>query len=249
MKIGASTLAGIEDELENTLEFIEDLGLEYAEIVYQYPHDSISIESLESFNLKYSIHAPFTDVNIASLNEKARLSSIAQIKESLDLANKIGAEAVVIHPGTIAFLSNKYFRDEVYQIANSSIEEIGNYAYDLGVMATIENMPTFNEMIYTNINDLNDLMMSLDMFMTLDIGHANHSGYAPDEMIFDSIKHVHIHDNFGDDDSHLALGEGTIELKHIVDTLEGKNYSGIYIIEVNDTDSVKKSYDYMKENF
>ena len=30
MKIGASTLAGIEDELENTLEFIEDLGLEYS---------------------------------------------------------------------------------------------------------------------------------------------------------------------------------------------------------------------------
>ena len=30
MKIGASTLAGIENDLEETLEFIENLGLDYA---------------------------------------------------------------------------------------------------------------------------------------------------------------------------------------------------------------------------
>ena len=249
MKIGASTLAGITEKLEETLEFIETLGLDYAEIVYQYPHDKVDIESLESYNLKYSIHAPFTDVNIASLNEKTRLNSISQIKESIDLANKINAEAVVVHPGTKAFLSNKYFLDEVYNVADESIKEIGEYGRDSGVLATVENMPEFNEMIYQDINRLNDLLVSLDMHMTLDIGHANHAGYTPDEMIFDSIKHVHAHDNFGDDDSHLAFGEGSIDLKHIINTLESKSYDGIYIIEVNDTDSIKKSYEYIKENF
>ena len=104
-------------------------------------------------------------------------------------------------------------------------------------------------MIYQDINDLNDLLVSLDMGMTLDIGHAHHVGYSADEMIFDSIKHIHAHDNFGDDDSHLAFGEGNIELKHIINTLEKNNYDGIYIIEVNDYDSIKKSYEYMKENF
>lgn len=43
------------------------------------------------------------------------------------------------------------------------------------------------------------------MFMTLDIGHANHIGYATNQMYFDCIKHIHMHDNFGDDDSHLAF--------------------------------------------
>jgi sugar phosphate isomerase/epimerase len=85
--------------------------------------------------------------------------------------------------------------------------------------------------------------------MTLDIGHANHAGYGADEMIFDSIKHIHIHDNFGDDDAHLPLGEGSIKLNDIVNTLESKNYDGIYILEVNDYDSIKKSYEYMKKNF
>ncbi|MBQ9160676.1 MAG: sugar phosphate isomerase/epimerase [Methanobrevibacter sp.] len=249
MKIGASTLAGIDHKLEDSLEFIENLGLEYAELVHQYPFEKIEAEVLESYNLKYSIHAPFMDVNIASLQKKSRLSSIEQIKTSIDLANEIDAEAVVVHPGSIPFLANKYFKDKVYETTNNSIKELGDYGKDLGVLATIENMPTFEGMIYQNLKDLDEVLTSYDMAMTLDIGHANHVGYAPDEMIFDSIKHVHAHDNFGDDDAHLALGEGSIDLNHIINVLEKKNYNGIYIIEVNDYDSIKKSYNYMKKNF
>lgn len=249
MKIGASTLAGIEFELEKTLDFIENLGIEYAELVHQYPAEFIDSEILESYNLKYSIHAPFMDVNIASPQDQSRLNSIAQIKSSIDLANEINAEAVVVHPGLISFLANKYFKKEVYEFANESIKEIGDYAKDLGVMATIENMPNFESMIYQNIADLNQLLVENEMHMTLDIGHANHVGYTPDEMIFDSIKHIHVHDNLGDDDSHLPLGEGSIDLKYIINTLESKNYDGIYILEVNDYDSIKKSYEYMKKNF
>ena len=249
MKIGASTLAGIEFELEKTLDFIENLGIEYAELVHQYPAEFIDSEILESYNLKYSIHAPFMDVNIASPQDQSRLNSIAQIKSSIDLANEINAEAVVVHPGLISFLANKYFKKEVYEFANESIKEIGDYAKDLGVMATIENMPNFESMIYQNIADLNQLLVENEMHMTLDIGHANHVGYAPDEMIFDSIKHIHVHDNLGDDDSHLPLGEGSIDLKYIINTLESKNYDGIYILEVNDYDSIKKSNEYMKKNF
>ena len=249
MKIGASTLAGIETTLEETLEFIENLGIDYAELVHQFPSENIDADILESYNLKYSIHSPFMDVNIAALQDKSRLNSIKQIKDSIDLANKINAEAVVIHPGLAPFLANKYFLDKVYETANNSIKELGEYGRDLGVLATIENMPTFDGMLYNNMGDLHNLLTSLDMSMTLDIGHANHSGYSPDQMIFDSIKHIHIHDNFGDDDAHLALGEGSIELKYIVNSLEEKNYDGIYIIEVNDYDSIKKSYEYMKKNF
>ncbi len=249
MKIGASTLAGIEFELEKTLDFIENLGIEYAELVHQYPAEFIDSEILESYSLKYSIHAPFMDVNIASPQDQSRLNSIAQIKSSIDLANEINAEAVVVHPGLISFLANKYFKKEVYEFANQSIKEIGDYAKNLGVMATIENMPNFESMIYQNIVDLNQLLVENEMHMTLDIGHANHVGYAPDEMIFDSIKHIHVHDNLGDDDSHLPLGEGSIDLKYIINTLESKNYDGIYILEVNDYDSIKKSYEYMKKNF
>ena len=249
MKIGASALAGIEYPLEKTLEFIENLGLDYVELVHQFPCEYLNVNLLESYNLKYTIHAPFMDVNIASLQDKSRSNSIAQIKESIDLANRLNCEAVVVHPGLTSFLPNKYFPQKVIESANSSIKELGEYSKDLGVLTTIENMPNFPSMIYQNMFELNDLLVSLDMHMTLDIGHANHAGYSADEMYFDSIKHIHAHDNFGDDDSHLALGEGSIELNTIINNLEKNNFDGIYIIEVNDYDSIKKSYEYMKKNF
>ena len=49
MKIGASSLAGIEYPLENTLEFIENLGIEYAELVHQFPSENIDVDVLESY--------------------------------------------------------------------------------------------------------------------------------------------------------------------------------------------------------
>ena len=248
MKIGASTLAGLHTDLSNILDFIEDLGLEYAELVHQFPYENIDVELLESYNLKYSIHSPFMDVNIASLQEKSRINSVEQIKSSIDLANKIDAETVVVHPGLMTFLARP-FEDKVYENANESIIELGKYGKDLGVTAAIENMPTFEAMIYQDIGKLNEMLEENEMYMTLDIGHANHAGYPAEAMYFDSIKHVHAHDNLGDDDSHLSLGEGSIDLKCIINALESKNYDGIYIIEVNDEDSIKKSYEYMKKNF
>ena len=154
----------------------------------------------------------------------------------------------MIHPGLISFLANKYFRKEVFEIANESMIELGAYGDDLGVLTTFENMPAFESMIYENMDELNEFLTDNNLYMTLDVGHANHVGYSADDMIFDCIKHVHMHDNFGDDDAHLPLGEGSIDLKRVVNNLESKKYDGIYILEVNDYDSIKKSYEYIKKN-
>ena len=248
MKIGASTLATFNDSLENSLEFIEGLGIKYTELLHQYPTENFDLDLLSSYNLKYTIHAPFMDVNIAALGSKSRASSISQIKDSVDLANEIDAKVVVVHPGLIPFLA-KDMPEEIYKISNNSIKEIGEYSKDLGVNTTIENMPAFESMIYQDMNRLNEVLVEYDMGMTLDIGHAHHSKIPENEMYFDSIKHIHIHDNMGDDDTHLPLGEGNIQFNDIINTFNDKNYDGIYMIEVNDKDSIKKSLEYLENNF
>ena len=129
MKIGASSLAGIDKTLKETLDYIEGLGIEYVELVHQFPTENIETDLLESYNLKYTIHAPFMDVNIAALQDKSRLNSIKQIKDSIDLANEIDAEAVVVHPGLASFLANKYFLDKVYEFANEIRISIGKTPY------------------------------------------------------------------------------------------------------------------------
>ena len=248
MKICASTLATFNNSLVSSLEFIEGLGIGYVELLHQYPNEKFDLDILNSFDFKYTIHAPFLDVNIASLSTKSRNVSIEQIKDSINLANEIDASIVVVHPGLVPFLL-KEMPEKIYPVANNSIKELGEYSRDLGVTTTIENMPNFESMIYQDMSKLNEILVEFGMGMTFDIGHAHHSGISPDEMYFDSIKHIHAHDNMGDDDSHLPLGEGNIQLKDIVNTFEEKNYDGIYMIEVNDKDSIKKSLEYLKNNF
>ena len=248
MKIGASTLATFNESLAESLEFIEGLGIKYVELLHQYPTEDFDLDLLSSYNLNYTIHAPFMDVNIAALGSKSRACSISQIKDSINLAAKIDASIVVVHPGLIPFLA-KDMPEEIYKVANNSIKEIGEYSDNMGINTTIENMPAFENMIYQDMNRLNETLVEYAMGMTFDIGHAHHAGISPNEMYFDSIKHIHAHDNMGDDDSHLPLGEGNIQLKDIITTFENKNYDGIYMIEVNDKDSIKKSVEYLKNNF
>ena len=49
MKIGASTLAGLKDKLEDSLEFIESLGLEYAEFLHQHPNEFVDKNIFENY--------------------------------------------------------------------------------------------------------------------------------------------------------------------------------------------------------
>lgn len=246
IKIGASTLATLYDSLKDSLNFIEELGINYVELLHQYPNEEIDTDILSVFDLKYTIHAPFMDVNIAALGRSSRENSISQIKNSIDLASEIDAKAVVVHPGLIPFLAKEH-PEKIYEVCEKSVRELGDYSNDLGVNTTIENMPNFESMIHQDLNRLNELVVDANLGMTLDIGHANHCKISADEMYFDPIKHIHIHDNLGDDDSHLALGEGSIDLNHIIDIFQKKNYDGIYMIEVNNRDSIKKSFEFLKK--
>ena len=74
MKIGASMLATEDRTIEEALEYFDsNKHIDYVEIVHDYPYREINddnelIDLINSYDLKYTIHAPFIDINIASLN-------------------------------------------------------------------------------------------------------------------------------------------------------------------------------------
>ena len=246
MKIGVSSLSVYKENILNNLEFFEGLGIDYFELMSDYPNNNIDIEALRTYNLKYTVHSPFVDLNLASLNKNVQKLSIAEVKKSIDLARELESEIVVVHPGRIPFLSQP-FELETIATTRESIKICGDYARDLGVEIAIENMPKIESFLFQDIYELNKLLEELEMFMTLDVGHAHTSGFKENELYFDSIKHLHLSDNNREFDEHLALGEGTIDFKAIFDTFNEKNYDGIYIIEVNDKESVVKSIEYLKK--
>jgi sugar phosphate isomerase/epimerase len=52
--------------------------------------------------------------------------------------------------------------------------------------------------------------------------------------------HIHVHDNNGLSDQHLALGEGTIDWSN-AGKIISRDYSGVVVIEGRSIDEAKKS--------
>ena len=251
MKIGASMLATEDRTIEEALEYFDNNRyIDYVEVLHDYPYRGLNedkelIDIINSYDLKYTIHSPFIDLNIASLNPAMADFSADEIKRSIDLANMIDSNIVVVHPGTIGF-NGRGKEDLIYQISEEHLKDIGDYAKDNGVDACIENLPNIVDFMFMDVNQLNDTLVKLDLPMTLDIGHAHTNGFTPDEIYFDSIKHIHVHDNPGDDDTHLALGDRTFDVNGFFDVFTKNKYDGIYMLELVNVDFIEKSLKYMK---
>lgn len=245
MKIGVSSSSINDKNLYKSLEFAENLGIKHLEIMNEYPNDSINIEAMNSYNLRYTIHCPITDMNIASLNSSIQKASINEIKNSIDLANNIDSNIVVIHPSGMNILGHKY-NDKILSTCKESLEICGRYGEDNGVMATVENMPNINWLIHQDIFELNKLLLEINMFMTLDVGHASTMGYKEEDIYFDSVKHIHLSDNFLEKDLHLGLGNGKINFDKIIKLYKKNNYKGKYILEINDESPLIDSINYLK---
>ncbi|MCL2115701.1 MAG: sugar phosphate isomerase/epimerase [Methanobrevibacter sp.] len=245
MKIGVSSLSVYKENILNNLEFIEGLNVDYCELLNDYPN-IIDINSLKSYNLKYTIHSPIIDLNLASLNKNIQKVSIAEIKRSIDLARELNSEIVVVHAGNLPF-SARSFENKALAKSRESIKICGDYGKDLGVEVAIENMPNVEGFFYQDIYELNKLLEDLEMSMTLDVAHGATAGFKEDELYFDSVKHIHLSDNNRDSDDHLSLGEGSIDFKTIINNFKKNSYEGIYVIEVFSKDDAVKSLNFLKK--
>ena len=244
MKIGVSALATDKIKFEDEIEYYANLGLDCVEILHDFPNDEFDLDILNSYDINYSIHSPFNDLNIASLDKHIRRTSINEVKSSIDLANKIDAEVVVIHPGKISYGARNYV-DYVYELNDDAFKEIANYAHDAGVYPCFENMPDIEGFMYKDVNQLMNIIEEVDGYMTLDLGHAHTNNYKPEELYFDRVKHIHVHDNDGSDDTHLTLNEGTFNLNNFFNLFEKKGYSDVYLLELHSKESIKNSLDFI----
>ena len=101
MKIGASHLASEDIPFEESLEIFESMDkIEYFEITHERPFREISddkdmIDLINSYELKYTIHSAYTDLNIASFNKAIQKASINEIERSIDFAVDIDSASTL----------------------------------------------------------------------------------------------------------------------------------------------------------
>ncbi len=189
-------------------------------------------DTLSTLDIGVSLHAPYHDLNLATLNLGVRKEVMHQISECIETANYLNSNIVVVHPGHLA--SRKYLKDRILNIMAKNFKRLAEISEDFGVQLCMENISSKPTALCVHIKEILYIcnLVDSDHFkICLDAAHANTTGLSPDhfaEELKDYVAHVHISDNTGVDD-HLPIGLGNIDFKKFIHALN--SYDGYMIIE------------------
>lgn len=226
---GVSTYALHSLPLPAALDQIAELT-DYVEVMDDGCHYIENAEPLLSYDLKYSIHAPSRSVNIASTLEPIREASVRVIEDCFSIAAEVGAD-VVVHPGYFAWPAD---REKAHRQFVRSLGDLSAAAEERSIRYAVENMAW--EFFFLQTPD--ELPLPDGAGFALDVGHAHIMGCLP-AFLQTPIDHIHLHDNDGTQDSHSAIGSGTIDFAAVMKAV-GQN--GLApVIEVEGIDAVKAS--------
>ncbi len=268
MKIGASVAVywNYKDHnLPAAIDHMCDMEFSCVEIVCEHPfytnwatkdadkERELIKESLNSYDLNVSVHAPYHDANIASFNPGIRSEVVRQLREAVDVASDLNAEVLVAHPGFVA--SRKYPRNIIYEIMIDTLIDITDYASGADMIIGLENLASKPKAFAVHAKELLKIVEdvgSKNLRATFDVAHANTIGTPIIDFIDELgplIKHVHVSDNIGFN-NHLPIGVGNIDYRAVLSRLIKNDYKGFLIIEgwiPNDPDQfIKLSRDKLK---
>ncbi len=239
MKLGVS-YTNWHREPDKLLEFIEKTGIKYWEVVLDKGNMSREMEVVEdlvsSMNLNLTFHAPFSDINPASLIREVREKSIETIKKAIEVSSMF-SDVIVAHPGNLKQRGFS-FPEKAWELNVKAFREIGRHAEDHGVRVYVENMPEMKHTMCKTFEELEGLIYAseTECGMVFDVGHANTTGCIRKFLSrLNLISHIHLHDNDGKKDLHKPLGEGCVDweevlpeirkMSHVICVMEIKNFA------------------------
>jgi sugar phosphate isomerase/epimerase len=181
-----------------------------------------------------TVHAPFYDLNILSINEGIRAESRRQVTLALEQAVSIGADVVVVHPGK--FSSSRDTEEEAWERLAACMAELDASAGPVTV--AVEMMEKKHREFFMTPADAARLMdLGLPSIrLTVDIAHLGTLGDAGAllrELDPAWIAHVHLSQG-ADGRTHAPLGPGLVDLPVVLATLS-RFYNGVVSLEGFDT--------------
>ena len=239
-EIGVSTLYSLSKPFNEMLKNVLKLAVRNIEIVDEGLHalDKKKVSILkdvgESYDIKFSVHAPFADINIASPSQPILKAIIKRLKTSIKHASNLEAYLWVFHPGLRTGISMFYPETDWLQNRKTA-QLLFKNASDYGLKIAIENVPEPYPFLMKSVEDFEKFYQEIseDIGLALDIGHSNINGQT--ELFLknfaDKIVHIHAHDNHGDKDSHLGVGYGTVNWKTFKHLLQKASYDKVIIVE------------------
>jgi sugar phosphate isomerase/epimerase len=230
---------------KDTLQFIDFLysnGFDHIEIrkdndyVYGTVDSALLGRVLSEYDFTISYHAPSREFNLGSVNERVRQSCVAQVIRMGEYLQEVGAKSWVnIHVGHIPEQYHERVTAKAEENMRVSLDEIVAAYEGLDAGLLVENDSFEDGLIKFGLypEEILDILNRHPGFgMTFDIGHAHHSGIPPErfiELLRRRIEAVHLHDNNGVHDEHLAPGRGSVDFGSVLGRLD---FCSTYILEM-----------------
>jgi len=232
---------------------LDDLGYTGWEIVNE-GRQKLTVENLvdakqiaQTTNLTITIHLPYSDLNLASLNQPIWDETVRQMKSCLDLASSF-ARLAVVHPGHLSPLGVQ-MPDAAWTQNILGLREICDHAEDLDMRIAVENMVNMPALLGRRPEEIRGIIETVDrenLGFILDVGHANTNGNVEKFLeLKDMVIHAHVHDNHGERDEHLPVGNGTVPWSKVAAAL--KDYRGRIVTESRSLEEGQRSLRRLKK--
>ncbi len=203
-------------------------------------------ESVKGLN-GLSVHGPFRDLIIGSMDPDIREITIDRYVETIMISQSLGAEWVLFHLNYIPLVySSERLRRIWLNNAVNSFEQILKLAVPIHIENTYEDDPKV-------FKDFFERLRSDKIFMCLDIGHAYaYSNIEISEWITvlsPYIREVHLHESLKGKDVHAALGSGYIDMSKVLTELENNCGNDLIItLEPANDEDLQRSIEWLREH-
>ncbi len=260
MILGVSDHSSFEVSLEEFLNFASKLAVDIVELksdrlellsALSEPADMSGVKNLlGSYGFKYFVHAPSIDVNLASLNSQLRSASEKTVLDSVKFAHKIGANILVSHVGRLSRDHPRKLVEKAMKNAIASLKMLVRISIELGVIFTVENdHASSDQVLVAYPEQVKRIIENVGCKLTFDVGHAHTLGKIEEFLNMDrSIVNVHLHDNNGEKDEHLSIGEGNINFSDVFTKMKDWRKNKPLIIECHSLAGLKQGVDFVRQS-
>ncbi|MBS7633422.1 sugar phosphate isomerase/epimerase [Candidatus Bathyarchaeota archaeon] len=237
-KIGLSMLYCLSQPFKKMIQQIPKQKTAYIELVDDGLHElnkqrtNLLKDIKTTYNLRYSVHAPFGGVNISIRHGLLSNATMKRLKKSIVWTQALDSYLWIFHPGMMTGISMFYPGADWKRNINR-VRLLARFARDIGVEIALENV--MGMFVMKNVDDFKKFYSETgeNIGIALDTGHANINGQLENFLaeLPHKIVHVHAHDNDGKSDNHLGIGYGTINWKSVANLLQKASYGRTIIVE------------------
>ena len=194
-----------------------------------------------------TMHGAFLDVTIHSSDPLIRDASMLRVRQTMDIAQRMGLKGIVFHTGRLAgFRAPGYLADWRKM----------NEEFFTQIAMQYPKQQIYMENMFDEAPDilagLAEQMRGVENFgICLDYAHAMLTGCSGQEWIetlAPYIRHIHINDNDLINDLHLPVGSGNLNWQEFDRLIRRYRIEAPVLVEVSGYEAQRRSLEYMEQH-